>query len=205
VVNIPFFDRLKNPLWRAAKGSGTAEDPSVMISEVRTDPTDPLDVRAANLPLPTGASTSALQTLGNASLESLNNKTPSLGQAPAAESIPVVLPAEQITTLQYSGGRTYLSKQIFSITTSAILGVNPPLEIPDQAVSARVTAFSSSALDLWVGRFYRDGTNPTETQGIPVGNTDERNFSDLEGLSAWRFRKLDTVPSVTVIVEYWGL
>lgn len=51
------------------------------------------------LPLPTGASTSALQTSGNASLTSIDGKTPALGQALAAASVPVVLPAAQITAL----------------------------------------------------------------------------------------------------------
>lgn len=63
--------------------------------------------------LPTNASTSALQTTGNASLSSIDSnissirtsassidsKTPALGQALAASSVPVVLTAAQITTL----------------------------------------------------------------------------------------------------------
>lgn len=49
--------------------------------------------------LPTGASTSALQTTGNSSLSSIDGKTPSLGQALAAASVPVVLTAAQLTTL----------------------------------------------------------------------------------------------------------
>jgi len=49
--------------------------------------------------LPTGASTSALQTTGNTSLSSIDTKTPALGQALAAASVPVILPAATITTL----------------------------------------------------------------------------------------------------------
>lgn len=49
--------------------------------------------------LPTGASTSALQTTGNSSLSSVDGKTPALGQALAAASSPVVLTAAQIITL----------------------------------------------------------------------------------------------------------
>ena len=49
--------------------------------------------------LPTGASTSALQTTGNTSLASIDTKTPALGQALAAASTPVVLTAAQMTTL----------------------------------------------------------------------------------------------------------
>jgi hypothetical protein len=56
-------------------------------------------VTAAALPLPAGASTSALQTSGNSSLSSIDTKTPALGQALSGASVPVVLPAAQITTL----------------------------------------------------------------------------------------------------------
>lgn len=56
-------------------------------------------VSAASLPLPTGAATSALQTTGNTSVASIDTKTPALGQALAAASVPVVLTAAQITTL----------------------------------------------------------------------------------------------------------
>lgn len=58
-----------------------------------------LAITAASLPLPTGASTSALQTTGNTSLSSIDSKTPALGQALAAGSVPVVLTAAQLSTL----------------------------------------------------------------------------------------------------------
>ena len=43
--------------------------------------------------------TYSLQTTANTSLNSIDSKTPSLGQALAAASIPVVLTASQLTTL----------------------------------------------------------------------------------------------------------
>jgi hypothetical protein len=64
-----------------------------------TGTTLPQNISASSLPLPSGASTSALQTTGNASLGSIDSKTPALGQALAAASVPVVLPAAQISTL----------------------------------------------------------------------------------------------------------
>lgn len=54
-----------------------------------------LAITAASLPLPTGASTSALQTSGNASLTSLDGKFSSLGQKASAASAPVVLASDQ--------------------------------------------------------------------------------------------------------------
>jgi hypothetical protein len=56
-------------------------------------------VSASSLPLPSGAATSSLQTTANTSLSSIDTKTPVLGQALAAASTPVVLPAAQITAL----------------------------------------------------------------------------------------------------------
>lgn len=60
--------------------------------------------------LPTGASTSALQTSGNASLTSIDGKTPALGQALMAASVPVVIASNQtavpITYAPQSSGAT---------------------------------------------------------------------------------------------------
>lgn len=56
-------------------------------------------VSAASLPLPSGASTAANQATGNTSLASIDGKTPALGQALAAASVPVVLTAAQLSAL----------------------------------------------------------------------------------------------------------
>ena len=68
---------------------------SVFISNLPA--TQPIS--AVSLPLPSGASTSALQNTGNTSLNSIDTKTPSLGQALSGASVPVVLPASQISAL----------------------------------------------------------------------------------------------------------
>lgn len=52
---------------------------------------------SGTISLPTGASTSALQTSGNASLSSIDTKTPALGQATMAASSPVVIASNQST------------------------------------------------------------------------------------------------------------
>ena len=54
---------------------------------------------SGTISLPTGAATSAKQDTEIASLASIDGKLPSLGQALAAASIPIVLTAAQITTL----------------------------------------------------------------------------------------------------------
>lgn len=82
---------------RNASGTeiGTASNP------VRTDPTGTTTqpVSAISWPLPTGAATAANQSTANTSLASIDSKTPALGQALAAGSVPVVLTAAQVTTL----------------------------------------------------------------------------------------------------------
>ncbi len=67
--------------------------------EIANDVGNPIPISAVNLPLPSGAATSANQTTTNTSLASIDTKTPALGQALAAASTPVVLPAAQITAL----------------------------------------------------------------------------------------------------------
>lgn len=56
-------------------------------------------VSVSTLPLPTGASTLTAQSTGNASLASIDTKTPALGQALAAGSTPIVLTAIQLSAL----------------------------------------------------------------------------------------------------------
>jgi hypothetical protein len=52
-------------------------------------------VTATSLPLPTGASTAALQTTGNSSLSSIDGKMNSLGQKTMANSMPVTIASDQ--------------------------------------------------------------------------------------------------------------
>ncbi len=54
---------------------------------------------SGTITLPTGAATEAKQDTGNTSVASIDTKTPALGQALAAASVPVVLTAAQLSTL----------------------------------------------------------------------------------------------------------
>lgn len=56
-------------------------------------------VSAASLPLPANAATSAKQDTAQTSLTSIDGKLPAQGQALAAASLPVVLPAAQVSAL----------------------------------------------------------------------------------------------------------
>jgi hypothetical protein len=78
-------------------GSATTQPVSGTVAVSNFPATQPIS--AVSLPLPTGAATSANQTTANTSLSSIDTKTPALGQALAASSVPVVLTAAQLTTL----------------------------------------------------------------------------------------------------------
>lgn len=82
---------------RVNLGAGSQLVGKVGIDQTTPGTTNRVDVGVSALP--TGASTSALQTTGNTSVGSIDTKTPALGQALAAASVPVVLTAAQITTL----------------------------------------------------------------------------------------------------------
>lgn len=90
-------------------------------------------ISAASLPLPTGASTSALQTSGNSSLSSIDGKLNSLGQKASAASMPVVIASDQ-SAVPVSGSVTV------SGTVSATQGTSPWVE--------NLTQVGGSALSL---------------------------------------------------------
>jgi len=63
---------------------------------------EPVVVASDQAPIPvtvSGVATSARQDTGNTSVASIDTKTPALGQALAANSVPVILPAATVTTL----------------------------------------------------------------------------------------------------------
>ena len=93
--------------------------------------------------LPTGASTEAKQDTGNSSLSSLDGKTPALGQALAAASVPVVLTASQLSTLTppaaISGFATSAKQDTGNVSLASIDG-------KITAVNTGAVVVSSSAL-----------------------------------------------------------
>lgn len=128
-------------------------------------------ISASSLPLPTGSSTSALQTTGNASLSSLDSKSPSLGQALAAASIPVVLPSAQISTL----------------TPLSSVGVN---NFPSsQAVTGTVTATQSTGANLHVNV---DSMPTTSVSGTVTANLGTLNGAALDSSVTAMSAKLPT-------------
>lgn len=74
--------------------------------------------------LPTGASTSALQTTGNASLSSIDGKTPALGQATMTASVPVVIASNQ-TAIPVTQSGTFTTGRTWTLanTTDSVAAV----------------------------------------------------------------------------------
>jgi len=120
-----------------------------------TTPSDTQPISAAALPLPSGASTSALQTTGNSSLSSIDGKLPALGQALAAASVPVVLTAAQLSTLT---------------PPAAITGF--ALESTLSSLNAKVTAVNTGAVVVSSGSITISNSSFASTQS---GNWSVRN------------------------------
>lgn len=110
-------------------------------------------VSAAALPLPVGAATSAAQVTGNASLASVDSKTPAVGQVNMAGSSPVVL-ASNHTTIAVAGSVTvsnFPATQPISgvVTSNAGTPVQDPsttgtLTAPNQAVTLMLPGATST-------------------------------------------------------------
>jgi hypothetical protein len=105
--------------------------------------TNTVAISASSLPLPTGASTSALQTTGNSSLSSIDTKTATL----VGGKVPVVLPTNAATdTLQTSGNASLTA---IDSKLGGTLTVNVGLtdtQLRATAVPVTVSGVSTAAL-----------------------------------------------------------
>lgn len=108
-------------------GSGGAGIPRVTISNdsnILTTQSGAWNLNniSGSVSLPTGAATSAKQDSANVSLASIDGKTPVLGQALAANSVPVVLTAAQLSTLTPLTSVTVTQAAAASLNTTAYQG-----------------------------------------------------------------------------------
>lgn len=104
--------------------------------------------------LPTGAATSALQTTGNTSLSSMDTKTPALGQANMAGSVPVTLASNQgpvavtgTVTLAPGYVGVTLVAQSQAITVAGTVTTVPP----SGYTGVSLTAINNTALAATIG------------------------------------------------------
>lgn len=96
-------------------------------------------IAALTPPANTGYSTSALQAAGNSSLVSIDTKTPVLGQATSAASIPVVLTAAQITALTPPTNAGYSTSTLQTAGNTSLANVDLKLPSLGQAPAAGST------------------------------------------------------------------
>ena len=156
-----------------------------------------VDDQTLNVALPSGASTSALQTAGNdtldslltlsgtmdlrlsgivnntgntsSSVDSIDTKTPALGQALSSASVPVVLPASQITTL---------TPQTNALTDAQLRASAVPVSVSGGATSANqateiasLASIDGKTATLVSGRVPVDGssvTQPVSAASLPL-------------------------------------
>lgn len=130
----------------------------------------------------TGLATEAKQDVGNTSLDSIDDKTPALGQALAAGSVPVVLTAAQLTTLTPPAAITNYANEtggnLAAIATSASV-----LDDWDESDRAKVNIIAGQA-GIAGGTGTDGATVPRVTLatnvGLPAGTN---NIGDVDVLT----------------------
>ena len=175
------------PTFNPVSISGT--DAGNLKRHLRTDAVGRLEINTIqSLPLPTGAASSANQTTTNASLSSVDGKTPALGQALAAASTPVVLTAAQVTTLtpltsvgvnnfpasQAVTGTFFQATQPVAIQAAVVpadISVAGNLTSAADSVILSTSGESTSLFEVggtWVGTFIFESSNNNFTTFQPV-------------------------------------
>jgi hypothetical protein len=126
-------------------------------------------ISAISLPLPALASTAQNQTTTNSLLYSIDTKTPALGQALAADSTPVVLPAEQVTIWEVirdripelSNGKLPVEVGSLNVTVD-----NASLEIANNVGNPIPISDANSSITV-DGTFWQ-ATQPVSADNLPL-------------------------------------
>lgn len=140
--------------------------------------------------LPTGASTSSLQTTGNTSLNSIDNKTPSLGQAVMSASSPVVISSNQSTLSVKIPDVTNLSQTINALNqTVTISTVGMGSLILSYFGGANATIAFEATLDgtNWFGWVGMSNSTLNATSSTTLGVDDTWLFPTM-AIQAFRVR-----------------
>lgn len=149
--------------------------------------------------LPSGAATSTLQVDGNTLLTSLNSKIPSLGQALAANSTPVVLPAAQVTAL------TPPSTVAVSSLPSLPAGANPIGAITNTSfgISGTLPAFASTPT-VNIGTAPNFTITNTSFAATQSGAWNITNISGTVSLPTGAAISANQIPAFTVSAKTLG-
>lgn len=137
-------------------------------------------ISATALPLPAGASTSALQTSGNISLTSIDGKLATLGQKAMAGSTPVVIASDQstvpvsIVSLPLPTGAATAANQVTGNASLASIDskLTSPLAVTGPLTDAQLRAsavpVSATSLPSPSGRSRANAPSITDYTGVPV-------------------------------------
>lgn len=102
-------------------------------------------IDSGTITLPTGASTSALQTTGNSSLSSIDTKTPALGQALMAASTPVVIASNQ-SAVPVSGTFFQSIQPVSQSGTWNINNISGTISLPTGASTSALQTTGNTSL-----------------------------------------------------------
>lgn len=183
-------------------------------------------VSAVSLPLPSGAATAANQATEIASLASIDGKTPALGQALAAASVPVVLTAAQIATLtplssvSITGsvavtGTFWQATQPVSVA-SLPLPIGASTEATLATLNGKVTACNTGAVTLsaalpagsnLLGKVGIDQTTPGTTNAVQeiAGTTGGHSPSSFLSTAAVQATNVKASPGQIYGIEFFNL
>jgi hypothetical protein len=144
--------------------------------------------------LPTGASTSALQTTGNSSLSSIDGKTPSLGQALAAASVPVVLTAAQISTL--TPFSTVAATQsgtwnVNNVSGTVSLPTGASTEATLSSLNAKVTAVNTGAVVVSSSALPSGASTAAKQPALGAAGTASADVITVQGIASMTAIKTD--------------
>jgi hypothetical protein len=187
-VSIASAVAVSGTFWQATQPVSLASVPAHDVTNAGT-----FAVQVSSSALPTGAATSAKQDTGNTSLASIDGKTPSLGQALAAASVPVVLTASQLSTLTPPAAITGFATE----TTLAAQSAKLPATLGQKAMAASlavVVASDQSAIPV-SGTFWQ-ATQPVSIAAA-VAVTDNGGSLTVDG-------SLATVSTVTSLTQFNG-
>lgn len=170
-----------NTTGQAAFGTGVRSAQTLRVT-VATDDVIPasqsgtwnINNVSGTVSLPTGAATSALQGTGNTSLSSIDGKTPSLGQAAMAASVPVAIASNQSAIpVTQSGTWTVQPGNTANTTAWKVDGsaVTQPVS-GSVTVSGTVAATQSGTWNI---------NNVSGTVSLPTGASTEATLSTLNG------------------------
>jgi hypothetical protein len=169
--------------------------------------------------LPTGASTSALQTTGNSSLSSIDTKTLAAGQATMAASSPVVIASNQsavavsgtvtatgpLTDTQLRATPVPVSGTVTANAGSGTLAVSGPLtdtqlRATPVPVSGTVTSNQGTAnVTPWNENIAQiAGAVPSVTNTLPIRQSDGTGFLKSDVIAGNRYLGVSVVQDIEV-------